>query len=154
MLSGKTKNPVPVKPAKAKKETVSYRLPTNLKVEMLQKMISVDQYGLRDKSRWVGEAINSFLLEERSWKDQTLDGDMVKENDEKDVIYVTKDIKKLLKDRQEEMLQYLTEKASSEAHPERTKKLKASESSIVRAAIIWRMYDLRMPVVNEQHSLL
>lgn len=134
------------KTTKSNRRVVTYRLPVNLKDAMLEAVVR-DKYGLKGKSRWIAEAVRGFL-DERSWKDQALDGDMVLEHGEKDVVYVEPDMKDSLDEAQRALKNYAAKMAQLGVRQDNVDKLDVTISSIVRAAIVWRLFDLRMPEIK------
>jgi len=134
------------KPTKVKRVPVTYRLPNGMKEAMLEAVVMRDKYGLKGKSRWIGEAVQDFL-HEKSWKDQVLDVDMMKGKEEKDVVYLPELQKIELSDARTEVLTYLNQMCEQGIRQENLNKMTITVSSIIRAAIVWRLFDLRMPVI-------
>lgn len=122
---------------------VTYRLPTALK-NALQEAVVRDRYGLKGKSRWLNEAIVGFL-QERSWRDQALDGDMNCGNDEKDVLQCNEETRAVLADAKVQLEQYLEESATTGIRSDAPESTEVTTSAIVRAAIVWRLFSLSMP---------
>lgn len=139
------------KAAKSQRSLVTYRLPVSLKDAMLENVVH-EKYGLKGKSRWIDEAIRGFL-KETSWKDQALDGDMVMEHGEKDVAYVDPSTKESLDQARRELVAYATDMANKGIRQDNIDQLDVTVSSIVRAAIVWRLFDLRMPVIKLNNEL-
>lgn len=52
---------------KIKKTFISVRIPEIMRQEMLQAMVTA-QYGMREKSRWISEAIERFLSLDDYWE--------------------------------------------------------------------------------------
>lgn len=136
------------KPAKKsvrapEKKPVTYRLPMRMK-SALHAAVVRDGYGLKGKSRWVAEAVVDFL-QDRSWRDQVLDVDMVKGNDEKDVVFVDADIKDAVLAATRQVVAYAAEMRAQGRRLENLDTLVVTQAAVMRAAIIWRLFNLRMP---------
>jgi len=132
------------------RKSVTYRLPEGMKDAMLERIIQ-DKYGLRGKSRWVSEALEEFL-KDRSWKDQVLDVDMVKNNNDKDVIYLEPELRELLKDKTLAVYDYARDLNSG--RQEHVETLNVSDASVIRAAINWRLFGIRTPDLSYPAGLV
>jgi len=134
------------RPRPLEKKPVTYRLPVRMKERLLQAVVQ-DGYGLKGKSKWVDEAIEGFL-QDGSWRDQVLDVDMVKGNNEKDVVFLSEARKGQLQEAAHQVIAYAAEMRTIGKRLENLDTLVVSRSSVIRAAIIWRMFKLRMPVLK------
>lgn len=132
------------------KKPVTYRLPAAVKAAMLGAVVE-QQYGLKGKSRWIEEAVQDFL-QERSWKDQVLDGEMTMGNDTKDVVYLDADVKRMIEDGTREVMAHAAEMTRRRIRHENLDTLSVTASSIIRAAIVWRFFGLRMPAVPAERN--
>jgi hypothetical protein len=128
------------------KKPVTYRLPAAVKEAMLGAVVE-ERYGLKGKSRWVEEAVLAFL-QDRSWKDQVLDGEMTMGNDTKDVVYLDAELKRVIEDSTRKVALHAAEMAQRRIRHENLDTLNVTVSSIIRAAIAWRFFGLRMPSVS------
>lgn len=128
------------------KKPVTYRLPAAVKEAMLGAVVE-QRYGLKGKSRWIEEAVLAFL-QERSWKDQVLEGEMTMGNDTKDVVYLNADVKRMIEDGTREVIAHAAEMTRRRIRHENLDTLSVTASSIIRAAIVWRFFGLRMPTVT------
>lgn len=128
------------------KKPVTYRLPAAVKEAMLGAVVE-QHYGLKGKSRWIEEAVLAFL-QERSWKDQVLEGEMTMGNDTKDVVYLNADVKRMIEDGTREVIAHAAEMTRRRIRHENLDNLSVTASSIIRAAIVWRFFGLRMPTVT------
>lgn len=136
-----------VKKPKPKRVPVTFRMSKGVKEALFEAVVTRDKYGLKGKSRWIGEAITDFL-QEKSWKDQVLDVDMLKGKEEKDVVYLDESLKDDLDEARSHVMQYLQVMVDQGIRQENLDNLKITLSSIIRAAIIWRLFDLRMPMIK------
>lgn len=139
-------------PVKIKRVPLTYRLPKGMKEAVLEAVVIRDKYGLKGKSRWIGEAVHDFL-KEKSWKDQVLDVDMMKGKEEKDVAYLPVTLKIELDAARTEVSDYLKTMCEQGVRQENLNKMTITLSSIIRAAIVWRLFDLRMPVIDLDESM-
>jgi len=73
---------------------ITFVVPETLQKEMRQRLIG-DGYNLKDKSKWVVEAITSFLAMD-SYKDLVKLGDEMRGFEKTESIVVDKELKKLL----------------------------------------------------------
>lgn len=109
------------------KRAVTYRLSQGL-IEAMQANVVADGFGLKGKSKWIAEAVEGFLSD-RSWRSQAEDSDMSIGNDAKDVAYLPVS----LKERVDDELKGDTD---------------ITVASVIRAAIVWQIYGLKMPVIT------
>lgn len=122
-----------------------------MQVAMIQRVVS-DGYGLKGKSKWATEAIRQFL-QDRSWKDQTLDLQMIVGNDAKDVIYMDLADRKILDRAAIDVYEYAVEMKEKGYRSEVIETLDVSVSAVIRAAIASRLFDLRMPKIEQNPEL-
>lgn len=150
---GKTKQGTSPFKANAKagdKKPVTYRFPAAVKDAMLSAVVE-QRYGLKGKSRWIAEAIQGFL-QDPSWMDQVLDGDMTMGNDTKDVVYLEPELKAMVEDGTRAVMAHAAEMKQKKIRQENLETLSVTVSSIIRAAIVWRFFGLRMPVIKADES--
>ncbi|MEJ1388355.1 MAG: hypothetical protein RPU12_10630 [Candidatus Sedimenticola sp. (ex Thyasira tokunagai)] len=129
----------------------TFRLIGKLKIKM-QKDVIDQGYGLKGKSRWGRDAIHGFL-NDPSWKDQLLDTEMIGGHEEKDVFYLTKDDRDDLITATNEVLAYAIEMTQRGIRQESIGELKITATSIIRAAINWQVFDLKMIKVPSNKEL-
>jgi len=134
-----------------KKIATTYRMPSRMKDEILKRVIA-DGYGMKGKSRWIEEAITDFLSE-RSWKDQVIDLDMITGNDGKDVAYLDRGVKDELDKATLTVKNYAQESIDSGQRCEAVESLNITVSLIIRSAITWRMFSLKMPIIELNQEL-
>lgn len=130
------------------REKLSFRLPSRLKQDLAVRVV-YDGYGFRGKSRWVGEALEGFLADP-SWKAQVIDGDMAGGNDELDVVHFHPNQMRNLTKATKEAETYWRKEIEEGARYDQMDNVSVSMASIVRAAIVWRYYGLKMPVVPSE----
>lgn len=128
------------------KKPVTYRFPGAVKDAMLGSVVE-ERYGLKGKSRWITEAIEGFV-QDPSWMDQVLDGDMTMGNDTKDVVYLEPEIKRLVEAATRSVVAHAADMKQKKIRQENIETLTVTVSSVIRAAIVWRIFGLRMPVIN------
>jgi hypothetical protein len=126
------------------REKLAYRLPGRLKQDMAVRVV-YDGYGFKGKSRWVSEAITEFLAD-ASWMAQVIDGDMAGGNDESDIINIHPDVMKALTRATKDAETYWHKEINEGARHDPLTAVSVSLAAVVRAAIIWRYYGLKMPV--------
>lgn len=127
------------------KKPVTYRFPGAVKDAMLAAVVE-ERYGLKGKSRWIAEAIEGFV-QDPSWMDQVLDGDMTMGNDTKDVVYLDPDTKRLVESGTRLVMAHAADMKQKKIRQENIDTLNVTASSVIRAAIVWRLFGLRMPVI-------
>lgn len=133
--------------SKPKRKPLSFRLPAQLKQDLALRTLS-DGYGMRGKSKWVSEAILEFL-KDPSWQSQVIDADMADGNDDQEVIQVDLEVKEALSQAVLNAEAYWRNEIKERIRMDREEDVNVSVAAIVRAAILWRYYDLRMPVLPE-----
>lgn len=132
---------------KGKKRQTSYKIAGAIKKRMMRQIVE-DNYGMKGKSRWAQEALISFL-EDRSWKDQVLDGEMNKSNDQKDIIYLDDEVRDQLNMHVEEVYEYAREEKKKGRRQDMLDQLDIAPSSILRSAILWRLNPLLHMTIPE-----
>jgi len=137
-------------------KSTSHRLPVRMPNRMLSTLMSriiEDKYGVRGKSKWVNEAIITFL-KDSSWKDQVIDGDIIRGNDESCDITLSKESHDEVIRAVEEVTRHWKENnpATTDKGSEFIER-EFYKASIVRAAINQRLFKLYMPNLFENEDL-
>jgi len=111
----------------SKNTRVTVRLPSRLEMDLMQRVIS-DGYGMKGKSRWVGEAIQNFMALHDFEEYVEYSSDMNDtEKNKLQSFYLTKD---LVKDLRDAVIR------ARKKYPE----LEGVRSLIIRSSIIQRLF--------------
>ena len=126
-----------VEKAATKKKSIPVRIPSQLKEAMMAAVIR-DLKNMRAKSRWVEDAIKGFIGS-TAWKDQVLDGEMQRGNNDRDVFYVSSETKDAVKAAVTDIASYAKAMKEEKTRLDPEESLGINPGAIVRSAILWKL---------------
>lgn len=128
----------------------SLRLPTEIKRRIPHHLL-MEGYNLREKSKWVNDAINAFL-NDPSWRDQVLDSEQIGSNNDLDAFTIDASVVTRVDDAVDEVIAHWRNEVLNNVRGGLVSPEEITSAAIIRTAILWKLAGLITPYFDENEG--